>query len=173
MFKKLIGFSCLLIMSNTLVAQKTYPVKDFFKNAEKTRFQISPDGDQLSYLAPWNNRMNIHVVPINGTTPVRVTSLTDRDINGYFWKNNTSIIYVRDFGGDENFHLFLASTDGKTEKDLTPFKDVRVSITDQLEDFPNEVLIEMNKENPEVFDVYRMNITTGDMKLVAKNPGNI
>ncbi|MBK9636773.1 MAG: S9 family peptidase [Bacteroidetes bacterium] len=173
MFKKLIGFSCLLLMSNTLVAQKTYPVKDFFKNAEKTRFQISPDGDQLSYLAPWNNRMNIHVVPINGTTPVRVTSLTDRDINGYFWKNNTSIIYVRDFGGDENFHLFLASTDGKTEKDLTPFKDVRVTITDQLEDFPNEVLIEMNKENPEVFDVYRMNITTGDMKLVAKNPGNI
>jgi len=174
MFKKLIGFSLLIIMSTTLIAQvKTYPVKDFFKNAEKTRFQISPDGDKLSYLAPWNNRMNIHVVPINGTTPVKITSVTDRDISGYFWKNNNSIIYVRDFSGDENFHLFLASADGKTEKDLTPFKDVRVSITDQLEDYPNEVLIEMNKENPEVFDVYRMNITTGDMKMVAKNPGNI
>ncbi|MBL7924509.1 MAG: S9 family peptidase [Bacteroidia bacterium] len=176
MFKKLWAIVLLVAVSTSLPAQsKKYQVQDFFRNAEKTRFQISPDGDMLSYLAPWNKRMNIHVRKIGAAdeTAIRITSLSDRDINGYFWKNNGSLIYIRDFGGDENFHLFLATTDGKTEKDLTPFKGVRVTITDALEDFPDEVLVEMNKDNPEVFDVYRLNIKTGDLKMVAKNPGNI
>lgn len=174
MLKKLFCFGLAFVLSTSLFAQvKTYDVRDFFKNAEKTRFQISPDGELLSYLAPWSNRMNIFVQKLKENTAKRITSLTDRDISGYFWKNNSNLIYVRDFGGDENFHLFVVSTDGKTEKDLTPFKGVRVSIVDALEDFPNEVLVEMNKENPEVFDVYRLNILTGEMKQVAKNPGNI
>ncbi len=164
----------MLVLSYHLQAQvKQYDLRDFFRNAEKTRFRISPDGKLLSYVAPWNKRMNIHIQRLGEKNATRITSLTDRDISGYFWKNNSNLIYVRDFGGDENFHLFVASTDGKTEKDLTPFKNVRVTILDDLEDFPEEVLIEMNKDNPEVFDVYRLNITTGALKQVAKNPGNI
>lgn len=164
----------LLSSSLTLSAQtKKYTIRDFFRNPEKARFQLSPGGDQIAYLAPWNNRMNIHIQKPGATGATRVTSVTDRDISGYFWKNNTSLIYVRDFGGDENYHLFVATTDGKKEKDLTPFPRVRVQITDPLEDFPDEVLIEMNKENPEVFDVYRLNIVTGELKIAAKNPGNI
>ena len=31
----------------------------------------------------------------------------------------------------------------------------------------------MNKRNPELFDVYRLNIKTGDMISVAENPGGI
>ena len=174
MFKKLLAIGFMVALSTGLNAQvKQYEIRDFFKNPQKSRFQVSPAGDQISYLAPWNNRMNIHVQKLGSNDAVRISSLTDRDISGYFWKNNNTIIYVRDFGGDENFHLFVATTDGKTEKDLTPFKDVRVSITDALEDFPDEVLVEMNKDNPEVFDVYRLNIKTGDLKQVAKNPGNV
>lgn len=174
MIKRLFLAVLLLASTQQLTAQvKKYEIKDFFRNPEKSRFQISPEGDQISYLAPWNNRMNVHVQKIGATAATRITSVTDRDISGYFWKNNSTLIYVRDFGGDENFHLFVATTDGKKEKDMTPFPNVRVQITDALEDFPNEVLIEMNKENPELFDVYRLNIVTGDLKLVAKNPGNI
>ena len=182
MFRKLFAITLLLATSHTLMAQKpaeagekkrTYEVRDFFRNAEKTRFQISPNGTMLAYLAPVENRLNIFVQKIGEDKAAKITNVTDRDISGYFWKNDNTLIYVRDFGGDENFHLFAASTDGSNEKDLTPFKDVRVSITDPLDDFPNEVLVEMNKENPEVFDVYRLNLTTGDLKMVAKNPGNI
>ena len=35
------------------------------------------------------------------------------------------------------------------------------------------MLIEMNKRNPELFDVYRLNFETGEMKLAAENPGNV
>lgn len=161
-----------MMMTTSPAQVKRYDVKDFFRNPEKTRFQISPDGNYYSYLAPWENRMNIYVQKTGEKEPVRVTNVKDRDIAGYFWKDNT-LLYVRDFGGDENYHVFMASVDGKSEKDLTPFKDVRVSITDDLFELPGFILVEMNKENPEVFDVYRLNITTGDLQLVAKNPGNI
>ncbi len=164
----------LLALPTLLNAQvKQYEIRDFFRNPEKARFQISPDGEMISYLAPWNNRMNIHVQKIGEKEATRITSVTDRDISGYFWKNKGTLVYTRDFGGDENFHLFIATTDGKTETDLTPFRGVRVQITDPLVDFPDEILIEMNKENPELFDVYRLFLSSGEMKLVAKNPGNI
>jgi len=42
-----------------------------------------------------------------------------------------------------------------------------------MENFPNEVLIGMNKRNPEAFDPFRLNIETGEMKQLAENPGNI
>ena len=36
---------------------------------------------------------------------------------------------------------------------------------------PNELLIGLNKENPQVHDAYHLDLTTGELTLVAKNPG--
>jgi hypothetical protein len=46
-------------------------------------------------------------------------------------------------------------------------------VVDELEENENEVLIGMNKRNPELFDVYRLNINTGDLKMEAENPGGV
>src|SRR5262249_35314104 len=40
-------------------------------------------------------------------------------------------------------------------------------------DFPNEMLIGLNKDNPRLHDVYRANLTTGELKLDTKNPGDV
>lgn len=58
-------------------------------------------------------------------------------------------------------------------KELTPFDKVTVRVTDYLEEIDSEILIEMNKDNPQVFDVYRINLLTNKMDKVATNPGNI
>lgn len=170
-------FSLIMInatLPQTALAQtKLIPLKDFFRNPEKARYQISPDGNWLSYMAPYENRMNIFVQKIGATEAKRITSETVRDIGGYFWKGNSHILYIKDFGGDENFHFFRASVDGKETTDLTPFEKVRVQIVDDLEDFDDEVLIGMNKRNPEVFDVYHLQISSGKLDMVAENPGNI
>jgi dipeptidyl aminopeptidase/acylaminoacyl peptidase len=149
------------------------PMKDFFKNAEKRSYQISPEGDYLSFMQPVNSRMNVFVQKIGVETATQVTFATERDIAGYFWKGNNRIIYVQDSKGDENFRLFAVDRDGKNQKDLTPFDKVRAGIVDDLVDIPNEMLIQMNKEKPQVFDVYRINVNTGEMTVVGQNPGNI
>lgn len=104
--------------------------------------------------------------------PVRVTSTTDRDIAGLFWKDN-NMYYLKDNGGDENYHIYSSSFNGAKEKDLTPYPNVVVLPIDYLKDVEDEILIMMNKEDATVFDVYKLNVKTGATKLVAKNPGNI
>ncbi len=149
------------------------PLRDFFRNPEKVGFALSDDGKWVSYLAPNQSRLNIYVRPADKEAATRITDETARDIASYFWKGSDTLVYVKDFGGDENFHLVSVSRDGKTVKDLTPFPKVRAEIVDDLRDDPSAVLVGLNKRNPEVFDVYRVNVRTGELTLVAENPGNI
>jgi dipeptidyl aminopeptidase/acylaminoacyl peptidase len=149
------------------------PLEDFFRNPEKSRYQISPDGKYFSFMAPYEKRMNIFVQEIGKDSSVRLTSETDRDIANYFWKNSTRIVFLKDNGGDENFKLYGVNVDGSNLKCFTDFPKVRTEIFDVMENFPNEMLIGLNKRNPEVFDPFRINIETGEMKQLAENPGNI
>lgn len=149
------------------------PLRDFFKNPEKKSFEISPDGKYISFLAPYENRMNIFVQKANGGTPIQITHVKDRDIAGYAWKGNDHLVYFRDFGGDENYHAFSITKEGKNEKDLTPYDSVQALPIDFLEKNETDLLVKMNKTNKELFDVYRLNAATGEIKLVAQNPGNI
>ncbi len=171
----LIGFSLLLggCKSKKPMQVRQIPLEDFFKNPEKARYQISPDGKYFSFMAPYEKRMNVFVQEIGKDSAVRLTSETDRDIAGYFWKNPSRILYLKDTGGDENFKLYGVNIDGSNLKCFTDFPKVRTEIIDDLYDFPDEVIIGMNKRNPEVFDPYRLNIVTGKMKMLAENPGNI
>src|SRR5690349_1769877 len=82
------------------------PLKDFFKNPEKTGYSISPNGKYIAYLAPYESRLNIFVREVLSENAVRITSVTARDISGFFWGNDNTILYARDKDGDENFHLF-------------------------------------------------------------------
>lgn len=148
----------------------TIPVEAFFKNPEKTAFTISPDGDYIAYLGPYNSRLNIYVQPADITAaPVRVTSGTERDITYYFWKNNTTLLYIKDAAGDENYKLYAIDRDGTNKRDLTPEQNVRIEVIDELTDFPDEVIIAMNKNNPALFEPYRLNIKTGEKKQLAVN----
>jgi len=174
----LAGFFILAILfdlfsNQNAMAQKQIPLEDFFRNPEKTGYQISPDGKYYSYTAPYENRMNIFVQKIGKDNATRLTSETDRDISGYFWANENRILYLKDNGGDENFALYGVDKDGKNLKCLTCFEGVRTTIIDELEDIPAEVIIGLNKRDPQAFDPYRLNIETGEMKMLAENPGNI
>ena len=149
------------------------PLEDFFKNPEKTAFEISPDGQKVAFMQPWENRLNVHVKNIGSDEVIRLTSATERDIAGYLWLGNSRIGYVQDTGGDENFRLFAVNIDGTNQADLTPFDSVRVQIIDELENNPQEMLIGLNKKDQRHHDVYRLNVLTGQMELIAENPGNI
>ncbi len=146
-----------------------YSVEDFFRNPEKTRYQLSPDGTYFSFMGPYQNRQNLFVQKIGEDSATQLTTETDRDIAGYFWANDNRILYMKDSGGDENFQLYAVDKDGNNPKDLTPFDGVRIDIIDQLEDFEDEIIIGMNKNNPMLFDPYRLNIKTGAIEQIAKN----
>jgi len=157
---------------------KRYDVRDFFRNPERSRFTLSPDGKMLAFLAPYEGRRNLFVQPVDGSAPPHaITRETARDLRGFFWKGSDRILFAKDFGGDENFHVVAAPINGKADgsdvRDLTPYEGVRASIVDDLKDDPQHVLIQHNKRDRKVFDVYRVDVNTGAETLIAQNPGNI
>src|SRR4030066_426984 len=81
------------------------PMKDFFRNPEIMAFQLSPDGQYLAFLKPWQTRLNVNVQKIGEGEERRITSATERDIAGYIWASNSRIAYVQDKGGGEKFRL--------------------------------------------------------------------
>jgi len=163
----------MLISTDSFSQVRQIPLKDFFRNPDKTAYQISPDGNYFSFLAPWENRLNIFVQKIGSDEAVRITSAKERDITAYFWKGNNKIMYLQDKAGDENFKLYSVNRDGSDLKLLTPENKVRAGIVDDLEDIDDFMLIQLNDRDPKVFDVYRMNVNTGDRTMIAENPGNI
>ncbi len=147
-------------------------LKDFFRNPDKSDVKISPDGSHISYLAPYKNRLNVFVQEIGKDTAVRITSETARDINNYLWAGNNKILYQKDNAGDENFSIFAANIDGSGSKALVSQKDACALFVDGMV-YDDEILIALNKRDPKLDDVFRVNINTGRMKSAAVNPGNI
>lgn len=146
-----------------------YEVEDFFRTPEKTGYQLSPDGTHYAYLGPVKGRKNIFIQALSGGTPVQITHESDRDISGYLWANNQRLLFIKDSGGDENFKLLAVDKDGQHSKDLTPFDKIRIQIIDDLKDEDDAIIVGLNKNNPQLFEPYRLNINSGELIQLAEN----
>ena len=159
-----------------------YPLREFFRNIDRGYFRLSDDGRWLGFMQPAAGeggpvrRMNVFVQRLEGSKPVeearQVTRESARDIPVYFWKGSDTLLYTKDFGGDENFHVVAADIHSGRITDLTPHAGARASIVDPLIDDPDHILAQHNKRDKRAFDVYRVNVRTGAETLVAQNPGN-
>ena len=159
------------------------PREILFDNPKKTTPRISPDGTQLAYLAPdENNVLNIYVVNLeeftqnkNAKLPEKkVTFETKRGIRSFLWHyDHEHILYLQDKDGDENWHLYRTNLKTQKVKDLTPYKDVQVGIVSYEPEFPDEVLIQMNKRDSSFFDIYRLNLNSGILELDTENPEGV
>jgi len=156
----------------SLTDRRTISLHDFFRNPERTDYQISGDGRYISWLEPYERRMNIVVMERATGEKRRVTEVTDRDINAHFWKGDR-ILFHRDFDGDENFHLFSVAPDGSGASDLTAFENVRAMVLDEREEEQDNIYVAMNRRDPRFFDVWRLNVVTGELTLLAENPGMV
>lgn len=150
------------------------PRSVLFGNPLKTNPQVSPDGTMMAYLAPSDGVLNVWVGTMSGGSYRPVTRDTNRGIQTFRWMaDNRHILYIQDVGGDENDHFYSVDLKTGTIRDLTPFHNVRVRAVGHNKLFPDNLLIGINKENPQVHDVYDLHLPSGELRMVAKNPGNI
>jgi dipeptidyl aminopeptidase/acylaminoacyl peptidase len=152
--------------TNTLI-----PRKLLFGNPDKTQARLSPDGKQISYLAPVNGVMNVWVGPANNISAMKpVTDDRKRGIRIHLWAfTNEHILYLQDKGGDENWHVYSVDLKTGKELDLTPIDGVNSMFYGISERLPKSILIGLNDRNKEYHDVYRINISTGDRELLIEN----
>lgn len=152
------------------------PRQFLFGNPEKTSAKLSPDGTKLAYLAPdKKNVLNVWVRDLQANGQDRqVTAHQKRGIREFLWQfDNSHILYIQDKDGDENHHLYQTHIATSETKDLTPYEGVKVELVDADPSFPDEMLIQMNRRDPTLFDVYRLNLKTGQLMLDTENPGGV
>ena len=149
------------------------PIEDFFKNPDKTAFMLSPDGKYISYLKPYNNRLNIFVQTLDGRNVTRLTSGKNQNIAHYFWGNNSELLYLKEQDENDKPLLYAVRKDGSNTRNLLPFKNVKIRIISKGRIPNNEILLAINQRDSTIFDAYRLNISTGKLVLLVKNPGNI
>lgn len=149
------------------------PRKLIFGNPDKAFVQISPDGTRISYLAPVNGVLNVWVGPASDPEAAKpVTNDTNRGIRFYSWAyTNAHILYIQDIGGDENWRIYSVNLEDGNILDLTPFEGVQAQIQHVSHKFPTEILVGLNDRVPQLHDVYRININTGERSRVQENEG--
>ncbi|MBC7348483.1 MAG: S9 family peptidase [Candidatus Aminicenantes bacterium] len=198
MRKSLVLVLAFLLMTMALVSCKPgakeaplVPRDLLFGNPDKASVQLSPDGKYLSFLAPVNNVLNVWVGPVEDPDKAEpVTKDTNRGIRSYFWAyTNKHIIYIQDLAGDENWQVHVVDITTKEDRNLTPFEEIpgpdgkpitlpngkllrpQAQVEAVSYKFPTEILVGLNTRNPQFHDIYRLNLATGDLKLIQKNDG--
>ena len=147
-----------------------------FGNPSRTQVRISPDGDYLSWLAPVDGVMNIWVAPREAIDQARpITRDTGRGIPSHSWSYaGPQVLYVQDNNGDENYHVYRVDVNTEEVIDLTPVQEgARAIIQSQSPDRPDVILVGLNDRNPQLFDLYEVNVTSGERTLIRENPGYV
>jgi dipeptidyl aminopeptidase/acylaminoacyl peptidase len=156
------------------------PREVLFGNPERISPHISPDGTRLAWIAPHEGVLNVWVAPVGapGASGVDwdaatvVTDDADRGIRVFAWaRDGRHLLYLQDTGGDENWRLYDVDMETMAKRDLTPYDGIQARIIATRKSRRDEVLVGMNRDNPQLHDVYRLDLKTGDLAKLIENPG--
>ncbi|MEQ3553871.1 S9 family peptidase [Pseudonocardia nematodicida] len=151
-------------------------VEDFLRPPERTAATISPDGSRLAFLAPWKTRLNVWVSDIDdpAAEPRCVTADETRPVQRYHWTDDPRwLLYLQDSGGDENWHIFRIDLDDADAPavDLTPYPGATALGPEFPADRPGKVVVQLNAREATRFDLYEIDIATGEVTMLGESPG--
>lgn len=147
--------------------------KTLFGNPDRVSPRISPDGSQLSFIAPRNGVLNVWVAPVDHPDQARpITDDRKRGIRMHGWAyNSRHVLYVQDADGDENWNVHAVDLSDESSRNLTPFEGVSARIQHTAPEFPDEILVGLNNRDEHLHDVHRVDVCTGRIDLLQQNDG--
>ncbi len=149
------------------------PTISFFKTPEKSGFHISPNGKYISYLKLYQEKLNVFVQSVADGKESRVTSFADYPVKDYFWSLNNELVFNKDLTDINQYQLFALDMQDRKQKKLLSLSKVRLRLLSRNQVDKDWINIVMNKRDSATFDVYKLNIQSGELKLYIRNPGNI
>ncbi len=144
----------------------------FFDNPDYSNVRVSPDGQQLAYLAPVDGVSNLWVASVADPAAARpVTRVTGRNIGNYYrWAHtNRHLVFFQERDGDENWRASSVDIASGGIMPLTPQQGVKSFLQEVDYKFPEEMLIRHNARDKRYFDLFRINIVTGASELKFEN----
>jgi len=159
------------------------PRKVLFGNPERISPQISPGGTRLAWIAPNHGVLNVWMAPIAAAGGAAgsgvdwdaaqvMTDDTERGIRAFAWaRDDRHLLYIQDTGGDENWRLYDVDIQTAAKRDLTPYEGIQARIIATRKSHRDDILVGMNRDNPQLHDVYRLDLKTGELTKLIENPG--
>jgi dipeptidyl aminopeptidase/acylaminoacyl peptidase len=129
---------------------------------------------RVAFRAPVDGVLNLWVAPIDRIDEARpVTGVTDRNLGPWIlWMHdNRHVVFFREAAGDENWRAWGVDLQTGEVRPLTPGPGVTCRIQQISRHFPNELLIMHNARDKRYFDIYRVNVATGESALLQLNEG--
>jgi dipeptidyl aminopeptidase/acylaminoacyl peptidase len=153
------------------------PREVLFGNPERVSPRLSPDGARIAWIAPRDGVLNVWCAPtgadgVDWDAAAVITDDRDRGIRNFGWaRDGIHLLYVQDAGGDENWRLYDVDLGTLERRDLTPFEGIQARILATSKKHRGEILVGMNRDNPQLHDVYRLTLATGELVKEIENPG--
>ena len=131
---------------------------------------FSPDGKWVSFISNLSGVPQLWIVPVEGGYPRMVTN-GDDPVIGAEWSPASDLLAVTVApGGGLNSQVYVVKPDGTGLHRLTLGGKDNNNF-DAWTDDGKHIAIDSSRENPAARDSFMIDVASGDVKLLARNPG--
>ena len=172
-----LAFSALIVISlsfgvvtqSRLPVDKLIPRNTIFADEDKLSVRLSPDGQSVVYIVPSAEGDKVFSTSVADPADAKLLlRQTDAPVLNLQWTSSSGqLIFLKPVGQDT--HLFVFNLADREIRDLTPQSKVSARIEKLSPEHPQEVLIGLKSSEAVRFDLYRLNLQTGDSQLVLRN----
>lgn len=147
---------------------KSYTIEQFYKSSSTGGGAFSSDGKNLLVGSNESGIFNVYEIDIASGEKKPLTQSTSESMWAVDYVPGTRhFLYASDKGGNENDHLFLKRTDGSV-KELTTAPKEKAGFFGWTRD-KKFFYYTSNKRDPRFFDLYKMDTTSWQPRLIYKN----
>src|SRR5688572_22458791 len=131
---------------------------------------FSPKGDRIAFLTNISGTPQAWMVNAQGGWPHQMTFFPDR-VDFISWSpDGSGLVFGKSIGGDENGQLYWLAPDGSQIRALTSQPKVRHDLRAWSHN-GKQISYASNQRNRDFFDIYVMDVATGNSQLVYQQDG--
>ena len=169
--KKLIATGFVLFLFAVSLSAQPYTIQQYLSIKSASGPTFSPDARQIAYLTNVTGTSQVWLIDLPNGKPRQLTNYEDNVSFVRWLPDGGGLIFGKARGGDENTQFFWMKTDGSGVRELTKDPKVRHNFG-AISDDGKTIYYASNKRNRNYFDIYRMNIASGDEELILQHDGS-
>jgi dipeptidyl aminopeptidase/acylaminoacyl peptidase len=154
-----------------LGGSERFPIERYLNIRAASSPTLDARGERVAFLTNVTGTPQVWSVAATGGWPEQLTFYTDR-VDFVRWSpDGTGLLFGKARGGDENSQLFWMSPDGAQVRQLTDAPRIRYNFGAWSPD-GRRISYASNKRNPNFFDIYTMDVSSGQESLVYQQDGS-
>lgn len=147
------------------------PTELLFGNSMRASPRLSPDGKRIVYLAVHEGAMNLWLRDLTSGSETVLTRESGSGVSAPVWAGNERVLFLKSAAKGQVLAAIDLATKAVREIISEPSSAITVLGVDPKS--PKQALVVLNKDDPNVPDVYALDLAGGTLNRVAKNPGNL